>query len=65
MRDSTRDWMMSSEISIESGGSVPAALPLTAARKDDGFRPWHFFVLASILLATVAVILARRSSPEH
>lgn len=32
---------------------------------DEGFRPWHFFVLASILLATVAVIVARRSSPEH
>src|SRR5918999_5957272 len=42
---------MSSEISIEL--------------KDDGFRPWHFFVLGSILLATVAVVLARRSSPEH
>ena len=33
--------------------------------RDEGFRPWHFFVLASILLATVAVIVARRSSPEH
>ena len=42
---------MSSEISID--------------RAADGFKPWHFFVLASILLATVAVIMARRSSPEH
>lgn len=32
---------------------------------DHGFRPWHFFVLTSILLATVAVILARQSTPEH
>ena len=32
---------------------------------DDGFRPWHFFVLVSILMATVAVILARQSSPGH
>ena len=62
---------MSSEISIDADGRVAAAPPLTtappvaAARSDDGFRPWHFFVLASILLATVAVILARRSSPEH
>ena len=32
---------------------------------DDGFRPWHFFVLISILMATVAVILARQSSPGH
>jgi hypothetical protein len=43
--------MMSSEISIEV--------------KDDGFRPWHFFVLASILLATVSVVLARQGTPEH
>lgn len=49
---------MSSEISIEAPSTSIEA-------KDDGFRPWHFFVLASILLATVAVILARRSSPEH
>lgn len=49
---------MSSEISIE-------AAPATTAPADDGFRPWHFFVLASIVLATAAVILARRSSPEH
>ena len=31
----------------------------------EGFQPWHFFVLASLLLATVAVIMSRRSSPEH
>src|SRR5688500_6912366 len=65
MRDSTRDWTMSSEISIEASGRVDSAIPLTTPGADDGFRPWHFFVLASILLATVAVILARRSSPEH
>lgn len=32
---------------------------------DAGFRPWHFFVLASLMLATVAVIVSRRSTPEH
>ena len=47
---------MSSGISIEEARLKPAA---------DGFQPWHFFVLASILLATVAVVLTRRSSPEH
>jgi len=31
----------------------------------EGFRPWHFFVLASILLATATVVLARRSTPEN
>jgi hypothetical protein len=62
---------MSSEISIERGplkasaaGSTSGELasPRTA---DEGFRPWHFFVLASILLATGAVIMARQSAPEH
>jgi hypothetical protein len=57
--------MMSSEISIEAGGRVDTAIPLVTPRPDDGFRPWHFFVLASILLATVAVILARQSTPAH
>ena len=58
---------MSSEISIESSERLPSA-PVGAGSppvRDEGFRPWHFFVLASILLATVAVILARQSSPEH
>jgi len=55
---------MSSEISIEGRGpsaSLGAPRPAT----DEGFRPWHFFVLTSILLATVAVVLARQSAPEH
>jgi hypothetical protein len=51
--------MMSSGISIDVTSS-----PLRPG-KDEGFRPWHFFVLASILLATVAVVLARKGSPEH
>jgi hypothetical protein len=41
----------------------PAA---SAAAKDDaGFRPWHFFVLVSLIAATATVILSRRSTPEH
>jgi hypothetical protein len=35
----------------------------TGAR--DPFKPWHFFVLASLLAATAAVVLARQSRPEH
>ena len=30
-----------------------------------GFRPWHFFVLASLAAATAAVILSRQSAPAH
>jgi len=32
---------------------------------DTTFRPWHFFVLASLIAATVAVVLSRRATPEH
>ena len=66
---------MSSEISIEAGalksgkgrppGPIAAHVPEGQAQPEDGFRPWHFFLLASILLATVAVMLARQSSPEN
>ena len=47
------------------GPATPIVGTRPTAGADDGFRPWHFFVLASILLATVAVILARQSSPEN
>ncbi|CAN5830882.1 hypothetical protein BH18ACI5_BH18ACI5_24640 [soil metagenome] len=65
---------MSSGISIDDGrlepvaaGAVKAAAREESPRTtgDEGFRPWHFFVLASILLATVTVILARQSSPAN
>ena len=49
---------MSSATSIEGAPAKPAAV-------DTGFRPWHFFVLASLMAATVAVLMSRRSTPEH
>jgi hypothetical protein len=30
-----------------------------------GFRPWHFFVLASLVAATAAVLLAPHPTPEN
>ena len=35
------------------------------ATGDPGLKPWHFFVLASLMAATAAVLLSRRSTPEH
>lgn len=29
------------------------------------FRPWHFFVLASLMAATAAVLMAPTPTPEH
>ena len=31
----------------------------------DGFKPWHFFVLLSLVAATATVLMARQPSPEH
>lgn len=61
---------MSSATSIE-GRDLPARKELPpkggsyAAVPDQGFRPWHFFVLASLGASTVAVMLSRQSAPEH
>jgi len=35
------------------------------AKADSSFRASHFFVLSSLLAATVAVVMARQSTPEH
>ena len=57
---------MSSEILTDNlprkGGSQPASV---TPAKDEGFHPTHFFVLVSLLAATVAVVLARPAGPEH
>jgi hypothetical protein len=39
--------------------------PTDGRPTDEGFHAWHFFVLVSILLATVAVIMTRRTTPEN
>ena len=64
---------MSSATSIERAQAAripvhppPEGPPAAAGAKEDaGFKPWHFFVLVSLIAATAAVILSRRSTPEH
>jgi hypothetical protein len=55
---------MSSATSIEKVRLKP---DVAASNRDadPGFRPWHFFVLASLAAATAAVVMSRRSTPEH
>jgi hypothetical protein len=36
-----------------------------AVAEDPGFQAGHFFVLLSLLAATIAVVMARPSAPEH
>ena len=40
-------------------------LPADQQQDDAGFRPWHFFVLASLLAATAAVVMTKQSTPEN
>jgi hypothetical protein len=64
---------MSSATSIErpdagrrAGGLKSTNMPVGVdSAADAGFRPWHFFVLASLMAATFSVILSRQSTPEH
>jgi ribosomal protein L40E len=61
---------MSSATSIKgkAGARPKPAAPTpspSADRVDDSFRPWHFFVLMSLAASTVAVVMARESTPEN
>jgi hypothetical protein len=66
MRPSVPGWMMSSATSIN--GTEAERLSRSAGkdgRAEDTLRPWHFFVLVSLVAATAAVVLAREARPEH
>lgn len=39
--------------------------PARPAEPEDGFRPWHFFVLVSLVAATSGVVLARGTSAAN
>jgi hypothetical protein len=54
---------MSSATSIN--GTSGQAGEVARPTDKDGFKPWHFFVLLSLVGATAAVIMARQPSPEH
>jgi hypothetical protein len=54
---------MSSATSIDSAAADRVAGG--ARRSDDSLRPWHFFVLASLLAATAAVVMSRQARPEQ
>ena len=53
---------MSSATSIDR---ADARVPERELKRPDAFKPWHFFVMASLLTATAAVVMARQSRPEH
>jgi hypothetical protein len=52
-------------VRVGPDAGVTPASPLAADADDAGFRPLHFFVLASLAAATVAVVMSRQSTPAH
>ena len=46
-------------------GADTASTAGSPSRSDDTLQPWHFFVLASLMAATAAVVMARQATPEH
>ena len=56
---------MNSATSIDKGFALKADAAKPEPAEDAGFRPWHFFVLASLMLATAAILTSRQSTPEH
>ena len=56
---------MSSATSIEGRLRPEGRRAPPIAQKENAFRPWHFFVLLSLLAATAAVAMAKQPTPEH
>jgi hypothetical protein len=52
--------------SANQNGRGPASRPQQDGEEtpETGFRVWHFFVLLSLIAATLAVIMSRESRPE-
>lgn len=55
---------MSSAISIDGEPGLKTRPAGVSQDVDGGFRVWHFFVLLSLLAATVAVVMTRQGRPE-
>ena len=53
--------MTTSDASVAQASEVPER----RVEANASFRPVHFFVLASLMAATAAVVVSRQSTPEH
>jgi hypothetical protein len=49
----------------EKNAGRPERVEGRTLSRDDTLRPWHFFVLVSLVAATAAVLLTRDARPEH
>jgi hypothetical protein len=64
--------MSSATLTDAPNGAPPANAPVAPADPQpadkgpaDSAQPWHFFVVASLAAATLAVIVSVRTAPEH
>jgi len=55
---------MSSATSTDAAKATSAAVP-PPPQNADSAQPWHFFVVASLAAATLAVVMSARTAPEH
>lgn len=51
--------------SATHANAATSAPPAIAGSEGSAFRPWHFFVVLTLLSATAAVLMARKVGPEH
>ena len=56
---------MSSATSIKQSARLKPRATETREDAEPGFRVWHFFVLLSLMAATLAVVMSRQSTPEN
>ena len=56
---------MSSATSTKAEVGQVRIKPVTASRDGNAFRASHFFILASLIAATAAVMVSRQATPEH
>ena len=58
-----------SSATLTDAAKAPAAdhppTPPVDSKRADPAQPWHFFVVASLAAATLAVIVSVRTAPEH
>jgi cytochrome c-type biogenesis protein CcmH/NrfF len=52
-------------VRLKSAATGNNGVQLKPAAPEQSFHPWQFFVLMSLAVATAAVLLSRRPTPEH
>ena len=57
--------MSSATLTDAAKASDQPPTPPADSKRADAAQPWHFFVVASLAAATLAVVVSTRTAPEH